>query len=317
MNLNGFHITYRLGVLILVFLSYSCSKESYNVVWNGVILDSETHQPVPFTSIQTKALFQSNIDQSKVEEHHLLSDANGQFFCRFEKAYRVNILVEPTRHQTFNESYFISKSKLPDTIYLHRSDNSIDLQMSLNEKGFHSNAPFISQQMIYTSGKRKYGTSTQKKGFDFLNQQSNLSQFDIGLNIKKQQNNYEIELFATQEGGIFPVYSNQISESFFLEIENAPLHGYQKNYRINGNEAGYFLKCRDGKHFAKVVFKPELYKLNITSRQDSIVEMGLKFNYILQNDSTSYSYFPVIDILEQINEQQLTSILDTIPISNQ
>ena len=317
MNQNGFHKTYRLGVLILVFLSFSCSKESYNIIWNGVILDSETHQPVPFTSIQTKALYQSNIDQSKAEEQHLFSDANGEFFCSFEKAYRVNILVEPTRHQTFNESYFISKNKLPDTIYLHRSDNNIDLLMSIDEKGFHSTAPFISQQTIYTSGKRKSGIETRKKGFDFINQQSDLNQFDIALNIKKQQNNYEIELFATREGGILPVYSHQISESFFLEIENAPLHGYQKNYRINGNEAGYFVKCRDGKHFAKVIFKPELYKLNITSRQDSIVEMGIKFNYILQNDSTSYSYFPVIDILEQINEQQLTSILDTLQISNQ
>ncbi|MCU4165966.1 hypothetical protein [Carboxylicivirga caseinilyticus] len=317
MNLKGFHRKLLTGILSTVFLFLSCSKESYNIVWSGVLLDAETSHPIPFTNIQTKAVYQLNIDHSEEKKINLITDESGNFSCLIKKAYLVSVFIENSRYQSYTNSFHTNKETLPDTLFLQRSEQSSNLFLSINEDGFDHNTPFISQKAHYTNLNQKQIILTEQYGFDFINKQRNVTTFDLSLNLKKVNSKFDLELLSAEKGGILPIYKEQISDSFFLEMEIAPSFGYQKNYNINGKEAGFFVKCRDGKHFAKVIFQPQLYKLNCNSEQDSLVEQGLKFSYILQKDTIHSRYFPTVAIIEQLNEQQLTSIKNTIKGSNQ
>nr|WP_321405362.1 hypothetical protein [uncultured Carboxylicivirga sp.] len=317
MNLIGFHKRFLTGILSTVFLFLSCSKESYNIVWNGVLLDAESSQPIPFTNIQTKAVYQRNIDHSEEERINLITDETGNFSCLIKKAYLVSVFIENSRYQTYTNSFLTYKKTLPDTLLLQRSNHSSDLFLSINEDGFDQNTPFISQKLLYSNLKRKQVITHEQSGFDFINKQRDVTPFDLSLNLKNVDSSYELELLSTEKGGILPIYKEQISESFFLEMEIAPSYGYQRNYKINGKEAGFFVRCLDGKHYAKIIFKPQLYQLNCNSEKDSLVEQGLKFSYILQKDTIHSRYFPTVAIIEQLNDQELTSIMNTIKGSNQ
>nr|WP_321453264.1 hypothetical protein [uncultured Carboxylicivirga sp.] len=315
MNHNGLHRTFWIGIL-LVFLFLSCSKESYNIIWNGTLLDADSHLPIPFTEIQTTTLHQTNIDYSKKEAFHHLSNESGKFTFKIDKAYQVSVLIESNRHKLYHKSFLLGKTSLPDTIYLKKAEDTNDLHLHINKKGFNKEAPFISQRFL-TRNSSNTELPVQTVGFDIIQAQRNSQIYDLSLKIKTTNNRYDLELNSHGKGGIIPVLNNQINESFFLEMEKAPLMGYQKTYKIKGKEAGFFVRCRDGKHITKVIFDSKIYQLKITNQQDTISELGLKFNYILQNDSNNYTYFPAVDILEQLNKEQLTSILDTSKSLNQ
>lgn len=312
-----FNTTLSSGILVLVFLIASCSKQLYNFTWSSVIVDEETRQPVPFTSIYTKAFYQNNIDQSNSESYHVISNSNGEFKYCFNKAYQLEVDIKTTRYQAYQQTFNTFSRKLPDTIFIKRIESDGELFMSISHEGFTQNTPFISQKTIHTYGRRKPEQSLEINGYDFLEKERSSTVYDLGLNIKGFGNNKLVELITLGKGGIYPVYNTEISESFFLEMENAPLLGYQKSYRLKGTEAGFFIKCRDGQHFAKIILDKQLYQLQFNNEQDSIVELGLKFHYIIQHHPANLNYFPAISVLEQLNDEQLTSILDTVKILRQ
>ncbi len=315
MNSRGFNkIVLHTGMLLIVFLVGSCSKQAYYFNWNSVIVDQATRQPVPFTNIYAKAIYQDNIDHSSYAIYRLISDSNGKIQCSVSKAYQLNINIETRRYQTYHQTFKPSKNNLPDTIFLTRSKSKNNLYLSVDRTDFNLNAPFISQKTIYPDHSRKNEITTSFKGFDFILNQCSAESFDLGLNIKSLNQFNNIELTSTEKGGIFPVFENEITGSFFLEMENAPQQGYHRNYQLTGEEAGFFIRCRDGKHYAKVIFDNQLYQLRFNQKQDSIVELGLRFNYIIQKDSINRMYFPAVSILEQLKEQELTSILYPVKI---
>jgi len=312
-----FNITLSAEILVIVFLIASCSKQLYSFNWNGVIVDEDTMQPVPFASVYSKAFYQNNIDLSDSETYHLISNSNGEFKYFIDKAYQLEVEIKTSHYQAYQQTFNTFSRKLPDTIFLKRVELEGELFMSINHEGFNQNTPFISQKTIYSSGRRKPEQSSEINGYDFLQKERSSYAYDLGLNIKGFENNKLLELTTLGNGGIHPVYNSEISESFFLEMENAPLIGYQKSYRLEGTEAGFFIKCRDGQHFAKIILDKQLYQLEYCSEQDSIVEVGLKFKYIIQHHPSNLNYFPAISVLEQLNDEQLTSILDTVKIMRQ
>ncbi len=81
-------------------------------------------------------------------------------------------------------------------------------------------------------------------------------------------------------GGIIPIYQDEIFQSLIVEKNIAPLNGYLKEYTLNGNEVGFFVKDRFGKIYSKVIIKGG--KTKISKFQDP---------YLIDID---FSYFDVI-----------------------
>ena len=80
--------------------------------------------------------------------------------------------------------------------------------------------------------------------------------------------------------------------SFLYEKTSAPTAGYKKEYSLNGQEEGFFILCRDGKTYAKIV-------LEKTNTNDIIPEgedFGKFFSYLYQANGSRDLSFPKTDI---------------------
>lgn len=300
-----------LGVLICVLLIVSCTRQVNNFRWKGVLVNQDSKTPVPYASVYISAYYQKNIDESGHTDYHLIADNIGKFSHYFNKAYLLEVKVEASNHQPYSHTFRTTKKTLPDTIYLLQKEFVNNIDVALDIAGFTKHSPFISVKTTYTNQKKKKSGIIELCGYNFLEHERNSIIYDLNLSFKTNDSIKVCEISTTGKGGIYPVYEGEVTESFFTEIERAPNYGYIKSYRLEGNEVGFFIKCRDGKHHAKVIFDRQLYQLNYYIDQDSIVEQGLKFSYILQQDTNNYKRFPILSQLDTLeNEQELLTNLE-------
>ncbi len=117
-------------LISLFIIAVSCSREAYNISYNGVIVDEETNCPVPLSSIQSSCLFQKNIDESGIDKINTTTDSLGQFKLQFDKGYQINLAIKA---EDYLEStiQFNPVKQTPDTIFLKRK---MVLQSSISSK---------------------------------------------------------------------------------------------------------------------------------------------------------------------------------------
>ncbi len=302
-----FRLIIGTGIFAIFFL-YSCSREVYNLSVNTVIADSKTKQPIPGAYFDITCTYQENIDHSLSEERKVQSDAFGRIALSFNKGYKLDFKTSCPGYLNHKER-FPARKRFPDTLYLEREPEKTDLMLSiLSGYNLDKNTPYIRIKRINEETTKQKRQQEEIVGFDFLNNKAttNLDSADIWLD-PKSNDDYLI-FDANRNGGIYPVFEHDLSQSFFLEIEYVPQLKYYNSYKTTGLEKGYFILCRDGKRIVKLIPEDYLCVVDYNIGDKKITESGIRLNYIIQKDTVNSNKFPLVVIYELLNKAQTTSM---------
>ena len=296
-----------LSIIAFAFLS-SCSKEIYNLSVKTVIADSKTKRPVPGAYLNVTCFYQDNIDNSFSEEKKEQSDVGGKVSVSFDKGYLLEVKASSPGYLNYKNKV-LAKKRFPDTLFLVKEPEKTDLSLSiLSSYNVTPNTPYIRIKKVIADDVKAKKQPQEIWGFDFINNKvvSDLDNADIWLDPKSTNTSF---VFRTSEkGGIYPVYEEDLSQSFFLEIENVPELKYYHTYKTNGTERGYFILCRDGKRIVKMVPEDYLCTVEYQDNDKKIEESGIRLNYIIQKDTVNSNKFPLVVIYELLNRAQTTSM---------
>jgi hypothetical protein len=283
----------KLSVIVPVIniLLSGCAREVYDITWQGVVVNEADGTPVSDARILVAATYQKNIDETAEINRLSVSDEQGRFNVSFPSAFGLTVRVDAPGYLTGLQYKVVKKSDLKDTLFLtpHPFDASLIVRR-MNFSSFSPESPFIRETRILDQSDRE---KLVRWGFDFLSGQNtfHLDSADVWIEINEQ--NGRVILNASPRGGIFPVHSIR-SESFLTGITQAPETGYQKSYILNGNEAGFFILCRNGVNVAKMIPEDKICVLSYTGVDgQTICEKGIRFDYLFQPDLKNRLSFPV------------------------
>lgn len=302
-----FRVYLSLGVLVIGLL-FSCSKEVYNLSVNTVIADANTKQAVPNAYFDITCIYQDNIDKSLTEHRKVQSNQNGAVSLFFNKGYMLKVKVSRSGYLNY-EDKLLARKGFVDTLFLVREPEKTDLSLSiLSGYNLTESTPYIRIKKDISAEVKEKNQPFETWGFDFINNKptSNLDSADIWIAPKSTSSSI---IFKTStKGGIYPVFQHELSQSFFLEIENVPELKYFRSHKTTGTEKGFFVRCRDGKRVVKMIPEDYLCVVEYSEKDKEIVESGVRLNYIIQNDTTNSNKFPLVLIYELLNKAQNTSL---------
>ncbi|TAJ14326.1 hypothetical protein DMA11_05585 [Marinilabiliaceae bacterium JC017] len=284
----------------------------YNISWQGIVADAATKAPVVGCDLYCTSFYQRNIDESDKHQQQSITNYHGQFLLNFQKGYRLNVTLEADGYLKTHLKYPMYKLKKTDTIFITKEPvQSRIILYLLPENKMEAHTPFIREKWQQPDSIKARKTKKEWWGYDFINQKATnlIDSTDIWLEYKnKSSNNYVLK--STNQGGILPIFKSEIQTSFLLEMEKAPLEGYLDSYKPTGKEAGYFILCRNGKTFVKMIPEDYLCKVSYQTDKNVINETGIRFSYALQNDKLHPYSFPVVEINDLLNQSTATSFLD-------
>jgi hypothetical protein len=281
-------------VLLLGFLLISgCAREAYNISWSGVVADKTTGKPVKHARIVAVSSYQANIDETAKLIRYVVSDEYGRFGTSFERGFGLTVRTSANGYLSGLDYKVIKKSNIKDTIFLspHPFDASLVVR-KMDASSFSSSVPFIRESQI-VSNEPDGAEIVVKWGFDFLSgtNTENLDSADVWIEINKKTG--RIALNASQNGGLFPVIQEE-TRDFMTHVTKAPETGYVKSHVIKGNEAGFFVLCRNGINIAKMIPEERICILSYEETDgDRVRETGIRFDYLFQPDIRNRLFFPV------------------------
>ncbi len=278
--------------LLLVLLTISCAKEVYNISWSGVVVDKQTKRPVPHAQIWTSCSFQKNIDETGEEQKYAISDGYGRFKFSFARGFGFRVNTSASGYLSGLDYKLIKKASIHDTIFItsHPFNASLVVRMQ-NEESFSPHEPFI-RQVVVNSTQKGEKKKVYLLGYDFLNgtNTQELDSADIWLEIN--QSNHQIVLKANPKGGVFPVLKQEHAD-FVTRVTRAPETGYTRHHVITGEEAGFFVLCRNGTHLAKMIPQERICEITYQVDNQTVSETGIRFDYLFQPDPQNRLFFPV------------------------
>jgi len=299
-------------ILVLVLISNACSREFYNINWHGVVVDGVTNKPIQHALIKASAQYQDNIDHTAETRKSFQSDISGHFQGHFDKAYHLSYEIEAYGYMSVQSRKNLKRNRSLDTIRLLPETSQSNLFISLLSEQKFENQPYLRSRTITPITSRKKNSTVEVIGFDFINQKHSTypDSMDLKLTIRKHQNTASaIQFYTFDKGGVYPIFINEVNESFFLEMENAPTEGYYRSYKTTGDEVGFFIRCRDGQHYVKMLPDDHICTLSYCTPTDSIQETGVRMNYLLQRDTIYPTLFPILTVYDYLNNQSLSTAL--------
>ncbi len=302
-----FRVSLTLSVFVISLL-FSCSKEVYNLSVDTVIADATTKQAVPGAYFDITCIYQDNIDQSLIDHRKVQSDQDGVVSLFFDKGYLLKIKVSRPGYLNYKDN-LLARKEFADTLFLVREPVKTDLSLSiLSGYNLTESTPYIRIKKDVSSEDKEKDKSIEIWGFDFINNKatSNLDSADVWIDPKST--NSSLIFRASDKGGIYPVFEHELSQSFFLEIENVPELKYYSSHKTTGTEKGFFILCRDGKRVVKMIPEDYLCVVEYSEKDKDIIESGVRLNYIIQKDTTNSNKFPLVLIYELLNKAQNTSL---------
>ncbi len=291
---------YRGFLLLLgILLVSGCAREAYNISWTGVVVDKTTGKPVKHASISAASSYQVNIDETAEMARYAVSDEYGRFNIAFQRGFGLTVRTSAMGYLSGLDYKVIRNSSLKDTIFLSPHPFNASLVVRKAEQGsFSSAVPYIREKKVVDRNGNGSGKLV-KWGFDFLSGNNTvvLDSADVWIEVNKKTG--RIELKSSANGGVFPVLQKNNSD-FMTHVTKAPESGYSKSHVLTGEEAGFFVLCRNGINVAKMIPEERVCILSYEEADGSRVkETGIRFDYLFQPDLQNRLYFPVSASLQR------------------
>ena len=290
----------------LVFLTMLAScQDRRNILVSGQITDELTGKPITKAEVVVLCWYMSSIDDASFIKQTLTTDENGNYKATFAKGHQVDVASKAIGFIANRSYHELKDNKIQVDLKLSVAKQNPTLINYLStdhvELDFTDKTPFL-RIRFYSVDTSNYLNLSKPEtfGFDLSNQRtsSDTSKCDIWFKPINKEEPPKI-IVSNKGGGILPVYASEIKSSFFYEKTEAPTTGYLQEYKLKGNEEGFFVLSRDGKTYGKIIFeKMELDASTPDGKGGFYKEFGKQFSCLYQpNGTTNLSYYtPDVDL---------------------
>jgi hypothetical protein len=298
----------------ILLMTFASCQDKRNIVVTGQITEEQTGKPISKAEVVVLCWYMSSIDDASFKKLTVLTDQNGNYKVSFDKGHQVDV-ASKTNGFLANRSYNeLKDNKIKVSLRLTRAKDNPTLIKYLSTEQVHINitdkTPFLRVRFYSADTSTSLDLNkVETYGFDFRNQRTNTdtSKCDIWFQPIHKEEQPKV-IVANSGGGILPVYANEIKSSFFYEKMMAPTTGYLHEYKLEGNEEGFFVLCRDGKTYGKLIFvKSEDDVSSPDGKGGFYKEFGREFSCLYQpNGTTDLSYStPDIDLEDFLVDSRL------------
>ena len=183
------------------------------------------------------------------------------------------------------------KKENPDLETLLNTDN---VMLDLNE-----NFPFIRVRIPVIKNRNDLDFKNAVTfGFDLksLKTSTDTIQTDFWFRIENKEGQ-PTTIATSANGGLIPILDSDVSTSLLYEKTTAPTKGYVSTYKLTGSEAGFFVRCRDGKTYGKIILEKSAIDISSPDGQGNFYkEFGRNFSCLYQPNGTTNLTYSQTDI---------------------
>ncbi len=254
------------------------------------------------------------LDDASFKKQTLTTDRDGKYTARFNKGHQIDVASKAVGFQPGRRYHELKKNNIVINLQLSPTTSNPSLvallNTDINSFADTDSVPLIKVR-IY-SGEDKESPDLdhiETYGFDMktLTVNKDTTECDFWFKIERKNDQPGI-VRAHRNGGIIPVYIADINSTFLFEKTIAPETGYITQHLLDGSEEGFFVLCRDGKTFGKIILEKSI---NDSSSPDGkggwYKEFVRQFSCLYQPDGTtnlSYSQ-PDIDLGDFLVDHRL------------
>ena len=297
--------------IVVCLVACSCARHFYDVAWQGVVVDSKTGLPVPYCDFEANCFYQNNMDRSAKKTYRTQTDLFGNFSFHLEKGYRINSQLAVLGYEPVDFTSSLLPGNLPRVIKLNKlegADNSKLEVRVLSEALADSKVPFIGVKYLLVDSQRF--EFAEFIGYDLLNgvKAYHIDSVDVWIELTRDVQKAPV-VWSNRNGGLYPL--NSVRDSVagrLLNCDYAPVDGYLPSYQLTGLESGFFVKCRDGIHYAKMFLDNYLYVIQYGEPKERYKELGVRFSYVVQRDPSQARFFPERLISELIAPELMPAL---------
>ncbi|MCE2995041.1 MAG: hypothetical protein ACK5RG_15370 [Cyclobacteriaceae bacterium] len=290
----------QLSVLLVVWATVVSCNDINNIVVTGHVMDEATGKPIPHAEVVILCWYNHNIDDVSFHKQTLTTDHEGKYEVKFKKGYQVDIASQAIGYQPNRSYHPLQSNAVEVNLKLSRIKNNPTLVAILPSVKVISvereDIPFISVRIPATRKEDKLDVKNAKTfGFDFttLKTNSDTTQADVWFKIENKEG-YPKTLVTSFKGGLIPILVSDVKSSLLFEKAIAPTTDYLTTYTLTGSEAGFFVRCRDGKTYAKIILEKSAIEISSPDGQGgNYKEFRINFDCLYQpNATTDLTYSP-------------------------
>lgn len=285
-------------ILLNTLTLFASCHDLKNIVVTGQIVDETTGQPIANAEVVVLCWYMFNIDDASFKKQTITTDKNGNYQTTFDKGHKVDVASKAKGYEP-NRSYNkLEDNEIKVNLKLSKSKTNLTLVTLLNTDisslETTDKTPFLRIRIHADKDRNRLDLNNiETFGFDFssLTTKTDTAQCDLWFKIEKREGQ-PMTILTNKSGGIIPIYNNEIKSSFFYEKSIAPTTGYKNEYLFKGNEEGFFILCRDGKTYGKIILeKSNIDHSSPDGKGSFYKDFGKKFSCLYQpNGSTDLSY---------------------------
>lgn len=295
--------TILLNIFLIALTVLTSCQDRKNIIVTGQVIDETTGRPIPNAEVVVLCWYNHNIDDASFKKQTLTTDKEGRYQTKFEKGHQVDVASKANSYHP-NRSYNeLKDNEIEVNLTLTKTKDNPTLVTVLNTDkvmlDFKEDFPFL--RVRIPAAKNDHGLDFTKAitfGFDLktLTTNSDTTQTDLWFRIEKKED--QPSTIATSfTGGLIPILDNKIKSSLLFEETTAPTTGYISSYKLTGKEAGFFVRCRDGKTYAKIILEKSAIDISTPDGQGShYKEFGKNFSCLYQSNGTTDLTFSKTDI---------------------
>jgi hypothetical protein len=291
-----------IAISIISIILTSCISEQHNIVVSGKILDSKTNIPISNAEVVALCWYQNNIDDVTFTKKVTTTDKKGHYKLQFDKGYQIDIASKAENYNPNRIYNKLDNNNLNVDLELTQMTNNNSLIVNLTTMNLRNEdeaVPYLRQRLYSNPTTNELDFSTAELwGYDFINSRNTplIGSADIWLkSILKQE--HSTVLIASSKGGIIPIYRDEVKNSLLFDKIEAPLNGYMEQYQLKGNEEGFFVRCRDGVTYGKLIMQKSKVDRSSPYENGYFKEWGYYFGSLYQSDSSRiFDYYLEIDL---------------------
>jgi hypothetical protein len=272
----------RLFFLFELFVLIGCDSrpKGREIIISGVVVDSINNEPIKDARVTILCWKRVGIDDVTYEKIDTITDDRGSFLVRFNEGYKVDVAA-------------VGKFYSPAAkgIEFLEPETKVNLKLFSN-----SNTPHSIRVQELPLAIRQYNTSTNKSfatvGINLIEGVTSLTQSSCDLWVELNDDDSSLIVTTLENGGIQPIFNDNIL--------TAPVDGYVQQYKVTGNEKGFFIRCRDGKKYGRLIIFSSEYEKSSPNGDGFFVDKGMMFKtYLNTEGKLDFNILPLDVSLEQ------------------
>ncbi|MFS4449668.1 hypothetical protein [Maribacter sp. 2307UL18-2] len=288
-------------IFILSFSLLSCSADRENIIVSGKVIEKTNGKPINNAEVVVLCWYEASFEEVSFKKKKVTTDGNGFFKTSFEKGHKIDVASKTKNHLPSRSYNTLNENRLEVILQLAKQKNNPTLvQLLSTENGFYpdnKDFPFLRVRVHFKDNQLDFNNQeTFGFNFDQLTMTTDTSKSDFWFEPIEQEVPPSV-IRTNPNGGVIPIFENEISSAVLYEKAIAPDKGYKNKYVLNGKEEGFFVLCKDGKTVGKLIFvKSSISAGGSDDVGNNYTEFGKHFNWIHQSNGSKNLSYPNAEI---------------------